>query len=276
MTIVFKNPPLVELMAELRWGAPTVGLMPGGSGMFAFPAGGNPQQLQIAFASSYEAFFMRFAVEAHKMGFTIQERIVPPNTALMPFQTVWRWKKPDVDALFLQLGVGVFTVNGGPPAYTHWDDQFVTTVQDGVRGLIAAIETYPEPRPTAFGQTLLRYIDLFDSESVKDSPPLAFFRDVMGLKIDLPDTISKFATDNVLPHLGLQVPISDGVMSLTFTHGVVAGRSGHVFDSTVTRNAEVPFDAAAVAENFTASHAITNEMFMALTKPLHGEMEPIK
>lgn len=244
-------------------------------GSFAFSGNGQQPQLQLAFATSYDAFFMRFAVEAHKLGFTIQERIAPPNSVLMPFQTVWRWRKPDVDGLFLQLGGGVFTVNGGPPTYSHWGN-FVTTVQEGVAGLLAALDTYPEPRPTAFAQTLLRYIDLFDTETSKVKAPLDFLRDVMGLKIDLPDVILNRASGEgeVIPQLSLQVPIKNGVMTLTFAHGVVNGRSGHIFDSTVTSNGEVSLDTKAVVESYTASHAITNEIFMALTKPLHDEMEP--
>ncbi|MDN7604923.1 TIGR04255 family protein [Burkholderia gladioli] len=278
MTIVFKKPPLVELIAELRWGAPTFGLTPGGMGAFAFPAEVGEQgqpQLQFAYATLFDSFFMRFAVEAHKMGFTIQERVIPPNAILMPYQTVWRWKKPDVPGLLLQLGSGVFTVNGGPPAYSHWDT-FVPIVQEGVAGLLTALEAHPQPRPTAFSHTLLRYIDLFDSEIAAKKTPLDFFRDVLGLKIELPETMLKFQSGDqpIIPQLNLQTPLVDGVANFMFAYGIIGGRSGHILDTTVTRTTEVPLNANSVAESFTASHAITNEVFMGLTKPLHAEMEP--
>jgi uncharacterized protein (TIGR04255 family) len=281
VTTVFQKPPLVELIAELRWGAPIFGIVPGGAGGFAFqtPIGpdGQPQAVEFAIAATYDSFFMRFAVEAYRLGFTIQERVAPPNSILMPYQTVWRWRKPDVDGLFLQLGAGVFTVNGGPPGYSHWGN-FVSTVQLGVAGLLAALDSYPGARPTSFSQTLLRYIDLFDGQLAKNKPPLQFFHEVMGLKIELPEVVSKLASTNgvVIPMLNLQIPIKDGTLTVTFGNGVVKGQNGHIFDSTVVRNVAVALASDAVAESFTASHAVTNELFMALTKPLHEEMEPLK
>jgi len=275
VTIVFKKPPLLELISELRWGPPTLGLSPSGNGPVSMVAGGQP--LQFTLTSAYDAFFMRFGVEAHRLGFTIQERVVPHNTVLMPYQTVWRWMRRDNPGLFLQLGVGVFTVNGSPPTYSHWDN-FSSTVKDGVDGLLAAFEDYPGGRPTVFGQTLLRYIDLFDGESVRDTPPLGFLSDVMGMKIGIPESISKFASaeGRILPQLSLQIPIDQGILSLMFGYGVAAGRTGHVFDSTVTRSADVELDSQSVVDSFAASHAITNEIFMSLTRPLHDEMEPFE
>jgi len=280
VTTVFKKPPLVELIAELRWGAPTLGIVPGSLGPVAIPtpAGpdGKPQAIQFSMAGAYDAFFMHFGAQAHKMGFTVQERIVPPNAFLMPYQTVWRWRKPDVNGLFLQLGAGVFTINGGPPDYTHWGE-FLPTVKEGVAGLLDALNTYPGGRPSNFNQTLLRYIDLFADDTAK-LPPLDFLRDVMGLKIQLPDVISELPREgrDVIPHLTFAVPVKDGAVQLLFSHGTVAGRTGHIFDSTVVRNAEVALSSDAVAESFTESHATTNKIFMALTKPLHAAMEAVE
>lgn len=236
---------------------------------------GQPPQLQVTFAPMYDAFFMNFAVQAHRMGFTTQERTVPSEAAMMPYQTVWRWKKPDVEGLFLQLGPGVFTVNGAPPTYSDWDG-FLPTVKEGVAGLLQVLDSYPAGRPTSFNQTLLRYIDLFDYDSIKSKPPLEFFRDVMGLKIELPGAISDLAVSGepILPTLNVTIPLEDGAMQLTFANGTVGGRPGHIFDTTVVRNADVPLDADAVTKSFTASHEITNRSFMALTAPLHAEMEP--
>lgn len=265
-------------MAEIRWGEPTLGLVPG-TPAFAMPvlgADGKPKQIQFAIASSFDSFFMRFAVEAHKLGFTVQERIVPPNAVLAPFQAVWRWKKPGTDGLYLQLGSNSFTVNGGPPGYSHWDE-FVPTVRQGIDGLLASLEAHPTP-PKSFGETLLRYIDLFDTQAVKNMPPLEFLADVMGLKLELPGVIENLPSraGPIQSKLDLNVPLSDGLVILSFAHGVAAGRTGQIFDSTVSRNTEVGLSSEAVVNAFSESHKITNSIFMELTKPLHESMEPVK
>ncbi|WP_087723433.1 TIGR04255 family protein [Pandoraea sp. PE-S2T-3] len=273
MTTVFKHPPLVELIAEVRFGPPLMGL--GSGGGQAIVQGADGQPMQFAFVASYESFFMRFAVEAHRLGFTIQERVLPPNAVVVPYQTVWRWKKPEIENLYLQLGMGVFTVNGAPPTYESWDT-FLPTVEEGVKGLIASFESFPGEAPKCFSQTHLRYIDLFNSERVKDMAPLDFLGNVMGLRIQLPEVVDKLVGHGaVKPHLNFQIPTEDGHILLTFGDGVVGGRRGHIFDSTVTRNGEIPLTHEAVVKCFGESHKVTNDLFMSMTKPLHDEMEVV-
>lgn len=258
-----------------------MGVTPGTTGAFAIPPGavqvGQAAAFQVSFANAYEEFYSRFNVEAAKRGFTLQERIVPPNAMTAPFQTVLRWRRPETAGLFFQLGMGVFTINGSPPSYSHWDE-FVPTVRDGIEGLLAALDSYPGGRPQSFNQTHLRYIDLFDEKLAKGHLALSFFSEIMGLNIGIPRIIEEISNNPKLitPFLNLSIPIDGGITQLVFGNGVVGGKQGFILDSTVTRTTEIEPSIEASVKALTDSHAITNQIFMALTKPLHETMEPLK
>src|SRR5437868_4412920 len=100
----FESPPLIEIVAELRWGLPEIGLP------------NEPQVLQnlsfgVGPSTRLEELFMRFGAKAAAHGYTTFERIVPPGFPLLPFQPVYRYRKASEDqaTTLYQLGAGVFT-----------------------------------------------------------------------------------------------------------------------------------------------------------------------
>jgi len=102
----FKNPPLVELIAELRWGT---------AGIVAGPQGAP--QLVMATGSQYEEFFMRFGSKIAALGYERIERIIPPGFPAPPFQATYRFRKkePEQGTTLYQVGGGVFSANITPP-----------------------------------------------------------------------------------------------------------------------------------------------------------------
>ena len=69
----FKNPPLVELVAELRWGSGGIIAGPGGTG-----------QVVMVTAGQYEEFFMRFGSKIATLGYERIEKIIPLDFRLHP------------------------------------------------------------------------------------------------------------------------------------------------------------------------------------------------
>jgi hypothetical protein len=65
----FKHPPLVELVAEARWGA-------GGLISASQSPGGDSVVLA---ANQYEEFFLRFGSRVGALGYDRFERLVPPG-----------------------------------------------------------------------------------------------------------------------------------------------------------------------------------------------------
>jgi hypothetical protein len=84
----FKNPPLVELVAELRWSKGGLMNSPEGAGqtLFMLPAG------------QYEEFFMRFGSKIGSLGYDRLERIVPSGFPAPPIQVTYRFRKKSCGA----------------------------------------------------------------------------------------------------------------------------------------------------------------------------------
>lgn len=274
MTKTFAKPPLVELMAEVRWGLPTMpAIQPGASippAAQAFAA----QSIQFTTSTVYEAFFEEFAKRVRELGFTIRERTVPANMIAPLYKAVWRWRNPDAPGTTLQLGPGVFTINGAPPAYIRWAD-FVGTVSSTLDALIDSLGAYPHPLEH-FSQLLMRYVDLFDEHLTEGKKHSEFLRDVLGVKVVLPKVMTEQARPeaDITPSLSVAMPVEGGSANFVFTSGVLTGRSGFILDSTVTVDQELPLQRGPVVENLTRAHDILNSIFVGITAPIHHQMEP--
>src|SRR5579862_288637 len=132
----FRIPPLVELIAELRW--PPAGA-PGQTD------GQQPAAVQIP-AALFAAFsrpdqmFMRFAGLIGAQGFVQSERLVPQGFPGLPFQPIYRYSRTGTkpgEPIF-QLGPGVFSAHITPP-YNSWDD-FRPFLEMGISVLLEARE----------------------------------------------------------------------------------------------------------------------------------------
>src|SRR5215472_6295692 len=93
----YRYPPLVELIAELRWGSP-------------LPAA-QPQNVIVLATGSHEEFFMRFGSKAGALGYGQVERLVPPGFPASSFQAIYRFRKnaPEQGTTLYQVGTGVFS-----------------------------------------------------------------------------------------------------------------------------------------------------------------------
>ena len=112
--MIFSNPPLVELVAELRW-------TPAGVGAPA-PAAGV-KLIQFPLASEHaEQTFTNFSNQVAAQGFGNSERLVPVGFPYLPFMVVYRFRKPPAQGenFLYQIGWGVFSANALPP-YRDWD-----------------------------------------------------------------------------------------------------------------------------------------------------------
>jgi hypothetical protein len=78
MSVTFKNAPLVEMIAELRWGETA---QPVQQGLPIVMQGMTPE---------VDQFFMRLSGEVYQHGFRRAERLVPPGFPIFPFQPVFR------------------------------------------------------------------------------------------------------------------------------------------------------------------------------------------
>ena len=108
MGLSFKNSPLVEIIAEIRWDLPWVNQT-------------SAEDTGSVVSIQHEEFYMRFGGKVAAAGFERIERLVPPNFFQLPYQPVYRFRHnaEERGARLYQLGMGLFSVHATPP-YKSW------------------------------------------------------------------------------------------------------------------------------------------------------------
>lgn len=268
--MIFSNPPLVELIAELRWGAPAMVLPIAGSGG-VMATGPTP----ITASNRAEELFMRFGAKVAEDGFSQFERIVPAGFPLMPFQPVYRYRKGTTtnETSLYQLGPGLFTANITPP-YQSWE-HFRPVVGAGVAKLLECRDNAEMDEP--FGAALLRYIDAFGPEFTQGLSIFDFLTEKLGFHASLPKGINDLAdrSQPIQPTLQFGVRLNGGLfMNIAAGEGVVDGRSALILDTTVSTTTVVGCTLEEVMRAFDDAHNVIRTAFISITKPIETLMQP--
>lgn len=259
----FESPPLVELIAELRWS------------IDATEAAHGPV-LHPQATSAYEEFFSRLLAELSKQGYGSSERLAPVGFPLLMQHPVVRYRKSgsvasahdkSASTLF-QAGVGIFTINAVQP-YKNWE-QFRPVVQIGLQALINAA-----PVATEGFSLSLRYIDAFKHELTDGLPHREFMEQALGVKVTVPDILQELSIDGstVVPMLHLVTPLDFGTLHIQFAEGEIAGERVYMMENVVTITD--PFRGASVdqlLDGFDAARGVVHKSFVGMTGPLHQKM----
>jgi len=269
MNATFENAPLVEIIAEIRWNPQPSHLQVAmGHGTAATP-------VMALNTNSFEEFFMRFGGEVYQQGFELSERLVPAGFPMMLFQPVYRYRKAareDASVLY-QVGAGIFSANAIPP-YRSWDT-FSPTVEAGV---LALLKTRSHGGGEAvFSSVSLRYIDAFGPDLTEGRDIWSFFRDVLGIKLDLPAGLTDHAQpgESPKPSLQLVLPLENKMtMSVGIGDGMVNNEPAIVMDTTVATTADLHASRESVMDTLNSARDVIHRMFIDLTRPISSLMKP--
>jgi uncharacterized protein (TIGR04255 family) len=262
--MIFANPPLVELVAELRW-------VPGFAGTVNPQGGTATIQLPIGFGEESLEKFRRLIAQK---GFSVSERLVPVGFPLVPFSVTQRFRKQSNEENYLyQVGLGVFSANALPP-YRSWDS-FRPIVREGVETLLATRHTTDRANITV----LLRYLDVFTDDFTEGRKSVAFLNDVLGIKLLLPAALTEQAAN--LPELraGLQLTLNlkDGLcMNIALQDGAVGTKTGIVMTTEVFTIQPVNPQLDSIMENFERAHSYIRGTFLGLTTKIRDKMNPVE
>jgi uncharacterized protein (TIGR04255 family) len=274
--MIFSNPPLVELVAELRW-------VPGVDRTAAppQPQGGNlglqVGTIQFPLTSPYqEEIFSRFSNHVAAKGFVISERLVPSGFPALLFTVVYRFRKPSPtgENYLYQIGPGLFSANALPP-YRNWDS-FRPIVQEGIQALL---DSRHPTEAVPFTSIKLGYIDLFTAEFTEGKRSFRFLNDVLGVKLELPNTLKEQISDidGVQAGVHLAMPLRNGlVMNLNFQDGIVAGKSGILMSTEVLAIQPTPPDISQIMQTLENAHTHIRATFLGLTEKLSAKMLPVQ
>lgn len=262
--MIFANPPLLELVAELRW-------LPGASGQDNPSGGAVTIQFPIPFI---EETFETFRRSIAEKGFVASERLVPAGFPTLPFTIAQRFRKPSGQENYAyQIGLGVFSANALPP-YRSWES-FRPIVREGVSTLLSSRHASDR----ADISVLLRYLDMFTEEFTGERKSLDFLNDVLGITLRLPAALAEQTAGlhDVRAALQFLVPLRDGLtMNLAFQEATAAGKSGVLMTTEVSTVRPVAADLDSIMENFEKAHGYIRGTFLGLTTKIHDKMKLVE
>jgi uncharacterized protein (TIGR04255 family) len=266
LTTQFANPPIVELIAEIRWpfyGSKEFQEAQAGSGFVI-----ETPHFEI------DAFLTRFGAAILALGYTSSERLVPQGVPSAPGQPVFRYRSPEHDGIMVQAGWGVATVNAVPPHYKSWTN-FVPRLQEVLGALTEARGDDNQP----YYHASVRYIDAFGAAWLNSMTPAAFARDILGFDVRLPRAIDTHRDAADAPQAAFQLtfPIKNGMRArVTVGEGVVNGNQALIYDTLLGIDEPVAATADAVLAALDEAHSIVHEMFEGVTAPIRDRMKPIE
>jgi uncharacterized protein (TIGR04255 family) len=259
----YRYPPLVELIAELRWGSP-------------LPSAQSRNVVLLA--GTHEEFFMRFGSRVGALGYEQVERLVPPGFPALPFQAIYRFRKKTAEqgTTLYQVGTGVFSANITPP-YHSWE-KFRPVVEEGVRILLDTRN--PAEKELPFTSTTLRYIDAFGKQFTEGRSPAVFIRDVLGFELQPPAAVCDEVAPSaeIRPSIQLQIPLKSGgqQMSLALGEGSVGGEEAVVMDLTVSSEGSISPSMSEIMTIFHSAHEVCHRVFIGTTRQLSHIMQLVE
>lgn len=263
--MVFKQPPLVEIVAEVRW---DISGLPGVPAQFA----GAP--IPVPDRSSHEIHFMNFASKAGAKGFGLIERVVPPGFPLLAHQVAFRYRNTTgVDgAPLFQVGPGIFTANISPP-YKSWEG-FLPFIDLGL-GLLFESRS-DQDKDKQFSSVRLRYLDAFGENLRQGKSVATFLPQNLGVKIELPPSIMNFCSnqDAIKPSMSIIIPIAIGTMELKIAEGWVRNTASLIMDTNIVCKGPFAPDKEAIITALNNAHDVIHESFVGMTGTMHQLMEP--
>jgi len=271
----FANPPLVELVAELRWTDPSV--QP-----FTLPAG-FPADFPFPILDP-EGFERQLSILHSAMasiGYGASERLVPAGFPLPGDAPIVRYRYSGADAeqsgrehlpsTLFQIGRNIFTANAVQP-YKSWDE-FRSIVERGIKVLLNS------HKEKSYKYSLqLRYIDLFTPEFTDQKSHLQFISDVLGFNIGVPDALAKHARHPGIdvPALQVTIPLDFGSLRIQMAEGKMANKSGFIFESVLVIDQQADADVEQIMKSFSRGRDVIHEVFVSITSKISERMMPIE
>jgi uncharacterized protein (TIGR04255 family) len=222
-----------------------------------------------------EEFFSKFGDAVAGNGYTRQSRLLPPSMPMIAGQPAVRWNldnEGETQSLY-QVGPGMFSANAVPP-YGNWKE-FREVVAAGVHALIHSRAMAEATAP--IGSITLRYIDAFKDLHTQGKNPAAFIEGVIGIKVQLPDALTRHLLPGQpwRPFLQFQLPLAEGTtLALAVGEGAANGEPAVLMDTSIVRVGSFAPDAAQIMRSFDSAHDTISAIFKEMTASIKHIMPP--
>jgi uncharacterized protein (TIGR04255 family) len=263
----FRNAPLLEIIAELRW-QPAYPLVQ------AVPQLGTQATIPplILGTVQIDNFLHRFGGKMFELGFLRMERIYPGGLPVMQGQAIARYKSDALRNIIYQVGAGVFSANAVAP-YRSWN-HFSPDVEKGIEALLQTREENEKGLP--FNPVSLRYIDSFRPDLTGGRDVADFLAEVLKIDLRLPEAISKHVAPgkSPKPYIMLAIPLVNGVLRINVGEAFVNGVATTLLDTTFSTEAPLSPEKSAIMSALNFAHSTIHEIFMKITEPIQSLMQP--
>jgi uncharacterized protein (TIGR04255 family) len=263
----FTNAPLRELVAELQWATQIEAMS--APGPFNVPV-----NLSFGVGNNPDDFLDRFAVAMDDLGFRNQERLVP-NDAPSPIRApILRFRPRAGQTPLVQIGHGLFSINGMPPVYKNWGD-FREYLANGVAALLETRNSAEKNQQ--FASVAVRYINAFTEDYWGGRTAADFMADVLNFRPNIPQEISALRDDStpMIINQNARMPLSaGGALSIGVGNGVADGEDAVLLELAVTYE-NVAAHALTLLEQFDDAHGIINQMFRSVTADIIDTLKPV-
>lgn len=267
----FSNSPLVEIVAEIRWGE-----------SIAAP---KLRQLEGELGGAYDESYQAFVNVMRPLGYRNIERLIPagfpgfyghPSVRCRPDPADESGPDTALSSTLVQYGPGIFAVNGMQP-YSSWDD-FAPLVHNA---LAAFVEGGVIPQDAGDEcdqvQVLVRYVDAFTEDFTKGRTAAQFMRDSLSVAVSVPDVLMGEADAAFdVSSLNLVVQVDHGKMGLKFSDGQFRSSKALMLQMDFKRNELVDFGVDVVMQAFAQGREQIHKAFVGMTRPIHDVMEPVE
>ncbi|WMJ01195.1 TIGR04255 family protein [Pseudomonas chlororaphis subsp. aurantiaca] len=267
MTKRFENPPLIELVAELRWTDPE-------------PATNINSNLDLTMRSDlFERTSKSLTSVFASKGYGSSERLNPVGFPMTNGQVAIRYKYSGNESLeknslspaaLFQLGMGVFTINATRP-YSSWSE-FSNIVRCGVESLLK--ENGSEVKEY---QLRMRYLDAFKKDLVGDLGFTEFLDNIFNIKVSLPSAMTDIGlVDKAsIPHIQISLPVKLGSVRVKLAKGKVDAESAFIMETVISFAESYEPNTDSIMEAFSEGRELVHNMFMSISEPLHHKMKPV-
>ena len=262
----FSNPPLVEVVVELRWAIQPLQSMPG-----------------AAIDPHFAAFQTAFSAALTGQGFGDPQSLKPDNVPIefCGHIVTKRYRQRPNAWPAIQIGPGVLTVNIVPP-YNGWK----SFRPDVLRAFEALFQSYPvAANYLKLEQLQLRYVDAFVARHGFDGRYGRFVKENFTLGVHLPEEITKSAEApeeiTVLADIRVPIrPIAGAVGSMKFAPGIINGQSAVVSEFGVSGQVPNAKDPSSLLIWLDEAHNIVRSWFLSIPREqllkTMGERTPIQ
>ena len=257
-----ENAPVVEVIAELRWSPKALPI--------ELLAGPGPKIIPLPLAGTTNEFFERFSERARGLGYTATTRLVPDPFPFLLHQPVLRFDAPDGNRTksLYQIGPGLFSANAVPP-YDSWRSSFSKTVAAGVEALLATRD--PAEREVAFESVTLRYLDAFGQLLTGGRDSLAFCREVLGIMVELPTSLTQHLEKEATwkPFLQFHLPVAPGMLlAIAIGDGLANDQPTVLMDWSLVCSAPVNANSDEVMSTLDKAHDIIYTSWKEMMAPI--------